>query len=56
MGQRCVLVRDLDKFVRRKPKAELHLHIEDPLEPEIAFAMEARSAVELRFASVAALM
>ncbi|MDH6114777.1 adenosine deaminase [Kitasatospora sp. MAP12-15] len=34
------------------PKAELHLHIEGTLEPELAFELAARNAVELPFATV----
>ncbi|MBT5413220.1 MAG: adenosine deaminase [Rhodospirillaceae bacterium] len=36
-------------------KAELHLHIEGTLEPELAFAMAKRNGVALRFDSVEAL-
>ncbi|MEV6170405.1 adenosine deaminase [Streptomyces sp. NPDC051954] len=32
------------------PKAELHLHIEGTLEPELAFELAARNGVELRYA------
>ncbi|MGW0704017.1 adenosine deaminase [Streptomyces sp. NPDC002867] len=37
------------------PKAELHLHIEGTLEPELVFALAARNGVELPFADTAEL-
>jgi len=44
--------RGVDDFIRGLPKAELHLHIEGTLEPELMFAIAKRNRVPLRFASV----
>jgi adenosine deaminase len=41
--------------IRAFPKAELHLHIEGTLEPELAFKLAKRNGVELRFPTVQAL-
>lgn len=43
---------DLDQFIIGLPKAELHLHIEGTLEPEMMFALARRNGVTLPFASV----
>jgi len=41
-------------LIRRLPKAELHLHIEGTLEPEMLVALAARNGVELAYPDVAA--
>jgi len=43
---------DLDAYVRALPKAELHVHIEGTLEPELMFALARRNGVALPYASV----
>lgn len=39
-------------FIRGIPKAELHIHIEGSLEPELMFEIAERNGVALRYASV----
>jgi adenosine deaminase len=42
----------LDHFIRGLPKAELHLHIEGSLEPELMFRLAARNGVKLPYRNI----
>jgi adenine deaminase len=45
-------VTDMDSFIDGMPKAELHLHIEGTLEPQLKFELAERNGIELPYASV----
>ena len=42
----------MDPFIQKIPKAELHIHIEGSLEPELMFRLAARNGLSLPFRSV----
>ncbi|HSC33655.1 MAG TPA: adenosine deaminase [Thermodesulfobacteriota bacterium] len=43
---------DLNTYIHNLPKAELHLHIEGTLEPELLFELAERNSVKLPYASI----
>ncbi len=42
----------MEEYIRSLPKAELHLHIEGTLEPEMLFDLASRNGVKLEYATV----
>lgn len=46
---------NLRNFIQKIPKAELHVHIEGTLEPELMFQLAKRNNIKLKYASVDAL-
>src|ERR1700735_1910462 len=49
MNERPIAV---EQFIRGMPKAELHLHIEGTLEPEMAFRLAQKHGLALPYATV----
>ncbi len=47
-----MLTDQIRRVVEQMPKAELHIHIEGSLEPELIFALAQRNGVSLQYASV----
>jgi adenosine deaminase len=45
-------VSELAAFIEGMPKAELHVHLEGTLEPELKFELAARNGVDLRYSSI----
>ena len=43
---------DMRRFIERMPKAELHVHVEGTLEPELKFDLARRNGIELPYQSV----
>jgi adenine deaminase len=41
------VVSELSEFIQGLPKAELHLHVEGTLEPEMMFALARRNGIKL---------
>ena len=43
---------DISEFIKKAPKAELHLHIEGTLEPELMFKLSKRNNIQIPFKNI----
>ena len=43
---------EIIKFIKKTPKAELHLHIEGTLEPELMFKLAKRNNIKIPFENI----
>jgi adenosine deaminase len=46
----------MNEFIAHLPKAELHVHLEGTLEPELSFAPARKNGIELEYASAQELL
>ena len=42
---------EIIEFIRKSPKAELHLHIEGTLEPDLLFKLAKKNKIQIPFLS-----